>query len=114
MAEGVNKMADIWSKMDDLKISDSGMIWNSDLVETLEFDNLMAQALVSIHGALERKESRGGHAREDFPDRDDTNWMKHTVAWLNEDGTSRFDFRPVHNYTLSDDVDAVPPKARTY
>ena len=114
MAEGVNKMADIWSKMDDLKISDSGMIWNSDLVETLEFDNLMAQALVSIHGALERKESRGGHAREDFPDRDDANWMKHTVAWLNEDGTSRFDFRPVHNYTLSDDVDAVPPKARTY
>ena len=114
MAEGVNKMADIWSKMEDLKISDSGMIWNSDLVETLEFDNLMAQALVSIHGALERKESRGGHAREDFPDRDDTNWMKHTVAWLNEDGTSRFDFRPVHNYTLSDDVDAVPPKARTY
>ena len=98
--------------MEDLKISDSGMIWNSDLVETLEFDNLMAQALVSIHGALERKESRGGHAREDFPDRDDTNWMKHTVAWLN--GTSRFDFRPVHNYTLSDDVDAVPPKARTY
>ena len=114
MTEGVNKMADIWSKMDDLKISDSGMIWNSDLVETLEFDNLMAQALVSIHGALERKESRGGHAREDFPDRDDANWMKHTVAWLNEDGTSRFDFRPVHNYTLSDDVDAVPPKARTY
>jgi len=114
MTEGVNKMADIWSKMDDLKISDSGMIWNSDLVETLEFDNLMAQALVSIHGALERKESRGGHAREDFPDRDDANWMKHTVAWLNEDGTSRFDFRPVHNYTLSDDLDAVPPKARTY
>ena len=114
MTEGVNKMADIWSKMDDLKISDSGMIWNSDLVETLEFDNLMAQALVSIHGALERKESRGGHAREDFPDRDDANWMKHTVTWLDEDGTSRFDFRPVHNYTLSDDVGAVPPKARTY
>ena len=114
MQEGVDKMAQVWAKKDDLKVSDRGMIWNSDLVETLEFDNLLAQSLVSIHGAINRPESRGGHAREDYPDRDDKNWMKHTVAWLNEDGTSRFEYRPVHNYTLSDDVEAVPPKARVY
>ena len=114
MAEGVKIMAEVWAKRNDLKLSDRGMIWNSDLVETLEFDNLLAQALVSIHGALNREESRGGHAREDFTERDDENWMKHTVAWLNKAGPSRFEYRPVHNYTLTDDVEAVPPQARVY
>ncbi len=114
MAEGVDKMAKIWSQKDDLKLADQGMIWNSDLVEALEFDNLLQQAMVSIHGAINRRESRGGHAREDYPDRDDETWMKHTVAWLNDDGQTDFAYRPVHNETLSDDVEAVPPKARVY
>jgi succinate dehydrogenase / fumarate reductase flavoprotein subunit len=90
------------------------LIWNSDLAETLEYDNLLAQSVVSLDSAINRKESRGGHAREDFPDRDDENWMKHTYVWLNEDGTSRIDYRPVHTETMTDDVKAVPPKARVY
>jgi succinate dehydrogenase / fumarate reductase flavoprotein subunit len=98
-----------------VKVSDSSLIWNSDLAETLELDNLMEQAVVSLHSALNRTESRGGHAREDYPDRDDENWMKHTVVWLDyETGESKFDYRPVHGYTLTDEVEAVPPKKRTY
>ena len=85
------------------------MIWNSDLVETLEFDNLISQASVTVEGALAREESRGGHAREDFPARDDEKWMKHTLAWFDEKtGKTRLDFRPVHTYTMSNDV-AVHP-----
>ena len=90
------------------------MIWNSDLVETLEYDNLMTQSVVSLYSALNRKESRGGHAREDFPERDDENWMKHTLVWLDDDGGVRFDYRPVHGHTLTNDVQPIPPMARVY
>ncbi|MEE8334284.1 MAG: succinate dehydrogenase/fumarate reductase flavoprotein subunit, partial [Alphaproteobacteria bacterium] len=112
--EGKKKLADIWARKDDLKVHDRSMIWNSDLAETLEFDNLLIQAVVSLDGALNRTESRGGHSREDYPERDDDNWMKHTVVWIDDDGKTRFDYRPVHQNTLTDDVEAVPPKARVY
>ncbi|MHA1108371.1 MAG: succinate dehydrogenase flavoprotein subunit [Alphaproteobacteria bacterium] len=114
MEEGKRKLAEVWARRNDLKVSDRSMIWNSDLAETLEFDNLLEQALVSLHSALNRTESRGGHAREDCPDRDDENWMKHTLVWLEENGESRFDYRPVHLHTMTDEVESIPPKVRTY
>jgi succinate dehydrogenase / fumarate reductase flavoprotein subunit len=91
------------------------MIWNTDLVESLEYVNLIQQALVTIEGAVNRQESRGAHAREDFANRDDANWMKHTLAWLDpNNGDVKIDYRPVHTYTLTSDVEYIPPKARTY
>jgi succinate dehydrogenase / fumarate reductase flavoprotein subunit len=90
------------------------MKWNTDLVETLELENLLLQAQVIIAGALNREESRGGHAREDFPDRDDAEWMKHTLAWVDKAGKVRFDYRPVHMFTLTDDCEVIPPKKRVY
>ena len=83
-------------------------------VETLEFDNLLAQAVVTVEGALNRTESRGAHAREDFPERDDVTWMKHTLAWIDGRGNTTIDYRPVHNYTMTNDVQYIPPKARVY
>jgi succinate dehydrogenase / fumarate reductase flavoprotein subunit len=99
--------------VDDIHVTDRSLIWNTDLVETLEFDNLIAQAAVSITGALARQESRGAHAREDFPKRDDSNWMKHTLSYA-EKRTVKLDYRPVHMRTLTNDVQYIQPKARVY
>ncbi|MDI1365708.1 MAG: succinate dehydrogenase flavoprotein subunit [bacterium] len=112
---GARRLADVWEKAKDIKVSDRGLVWNTDLMETLEFDNLIGQAVVTVAGAVNRTESRGAHAREDFGDRNDGEWMKHTLAWLDVDtGKVKIDYRPVHSYTMSDDIAYIPPKARVY
>ncbi len=114
LAEGSSKIEQVWQSFDQLNVSDRSLIWNSDLVEALELDNMRSQAVLTMNSALNRKESRGAHAREDYPDRDDKNWMKHTYAWLDEKGKTYIDYRPVHLNTLSNEVQPVPPKARVY
>jgi succinate dehydrogenase / fumarate reductase flavoprotein subunit len=115
LAEGVKLVQEVWDGIGDIAVSDRSMIWNSDLVETLEFDNMICQAAVTVAGALNRQESRGAHAREDFPNRDDGEWMKHTLSWADADKrTVRLDYRPVHTRTLTNDVQYIEPKARVY
>jgi succinate dehydrogenase / fumarate reductase flavoprotein subunit len=108
------KVREIHASFNDVRVSDRSLVWNSDLIETLELQNLLGQALTTIVSAENRTESRGAHAREDFPERDDTNWHKHTVCWADDAGNTRIDYRPVHMYTLSSDVEVVPPKPRVY
>jgi succinate dehydrogenase / fumarate reductase flavoprotein subunit len=114
LKEGCEKMAKVAANYDNIRIADRSLIWNSDLVEALELDNLIGNALTTVVGAEARKESRGAHAHEDFPDRDDANWMKHSLAWVNDKREVKLDYRDVKMRTLTNEVQVFPPKARVY
>ena len=114
LAEGVAKIREIHASFSDVRVSDRSLVWNSDLIETMELQNLLGLSLATIVAAENRKESRGAHAREDYPDRNDAEWQKHSLTWVDEAGNTRIDYRPVHMYTLDDEVEVVPPVARVY
>jgi succinate dehydrogenase / fumarate reductase flavoprotein subunit len=114
LQEGVESLARTYTSFADVRVSDRSLIWNTDLIETFELENLLGQATATIVSAENRKESRGAHAREDFKERDDANWQKHTLCWVDGAGKTRIDYRPVHMNTLTTDVEPIPPKARTY
>ncbi|HBF91101.1 MAG TPA: succinate dehydrogenase flavoprotein subunit [Hyphomonas atlantica] len=114
LKDGVDAIEEVYKKAPGIDVKDRGMVWNTDLLEALEFDNLIAQAAVTVNSAANREESRGAHAREDYSERDDEKWMKHTLAWCDEAGKVTIDYREVHNYTLSNEISYIEPKARVY
>jgi succinate dehydrogenase / fumarate reductase flavoprotein subunit len=115
LEEGRTLIKKVWRGEQDVRVTDRSLIWNTDLIETMEFDNLITQAVVTMESAANRTESRGAHAREDFSERDDKQWMKHTLAWIDESKHDvSIDYRPVHTYTMSNDIEYIAPKARVY
>jgi succinate dehydrogenase / fumarate reductase flavoprotein subunit len=114
LENGCDMIDQAFSNRCNIAVTDRSLVWNSDLMEAIELDNLLYQAVATLHSARNRTESRGAHAREDFPDRDDQNWMKHTVVWVSENGETTIDYRPVHLFTLTNEVEPFPPKPRVY